>query len=187
MVLVDGDTGIAMSTATRITVTFTIVHNTGLFLQIVAKQRVIIQHNNNNKPFDRYASPALRHVDRLVGNLMEWALVFLPLLWCLAVCDRLDTVAVRASWMHYVGLSIFAARSNMHGEIGISRNNRISVPVNNELRKAQIRLGARRFERNLSLKAHGDKDGEDGVDSGGNDDTARGRSWRRSNRSCKDE
>mmetsp|Transcript_16105 Transcript_16105/g.32422 ORF Transcript_16105/g.32422 Transcript_16105/m.32422 type:complete len:143 (-) Transcript_16105:356-784(-) len=108
--------------ATRITVAFAIVYSTALFLQIVTKQRVIIQHKNSNKPFDRYTSPSLRHVDRLVGNMIEWALVFLPLLWCLAVCDRLDTVAVRSSWMYVFCRAVYVILVMVHGVASSGRN-----------------------------------------------------------------
>ena len=103
----DGNKDTAIAQATRITVAFTAVYSSALFLQVVTKQRTIIQHKQAKKQFDRYNSPALLHVDRLVANMMEWAFIFLPLLWSLAVTDRLDDGAARASWFYVMTRALY--------------------------------------------------------------------------------
>ena len=89
--------------AARITIAFVVVYGTALLLQIITKQRLILEHKRLGKPFNRYTSEKMHSSDRMLANLQEWGFAFLPLLLTLAATDRMSGSVVAVSWI-YVGL-----------------------------------------------------------------------------------
>ena len=76
--------------AARVTVAFISVYIVSLLYLIYCKKRLLRKARLKGEPLNRYGHPELHNADRLVANLLEWSLIFLGPLWCLAVTDRLD-------------------------------------------------------------------------------------------------
>ena len=107
------------------TAAFTIVYMTALLFQVFTKQYLIQQAKKNNTRFDRYTSVAMRSPDRLVANLIEWSFVFLPLLWTLAMTDKLSSessVVVMAAWTYVALRALYVVLVARHGVSDTGRN-----------------------------------------------------------------
>jgi hypothetical protein len=96
--------------AAQITLGYVLVYSAALLYQTVCKSRLIERYRALDKPLNRYEAVEMRSPDRLVANMMEWGLGFLPLLWVLGVADRLGDSVKYVAWTYvalralYVGL-----------------------------------------------------------------------------------
>ena len=116
------DVNKSMIRASQISISIAAVHGMAMFVQLVRKMRLIRKHG---KSFDRYNSLDMHSIDRMVANLIEWSIIFLPLVWSLGVTGNLDDTATRTS-MTYVGLRGFYVA--LVSTFGVRRNG-INVPL----------------------------------------------------------
>ena len=89
--------------AAQLTVTFSSLHGF-TFLYVVYKKRQLgTKAKREGTKFDRYNSPDMLVADRLNANLLEWAPIFLGLLWSLAATNNYSATSHKAAWT-YVAL-----------------------------------------------------------------------------------
>ena len=91
-----------MLAAARITIAYTTLYSLTMLNQVVQKKRLLQKYG---KKFDRYSSAEMRDADRLTGNFLEWNLIFLGPLWCLAAMGSLSDASIVMAWT-YVGLRV---------------------------------------------------------------------------------
>lgn len=122
------DNGDQLVTAARVSIAFLCLYALTFAIVLVAKIRGIVQAKSAGKAFDRYTSNDMHTADRLNANFLEWAPMFLTILWSLAATSNLSPGCVTAAWL-YVTLRAFyialvfifgIAKDGMHQQLFIS-------------------------------------------------------------------
>lgn len=109
--------------AAKLTVAFILLYELTFVHILVYKKRLLRQHQQQKKPFDRYQSPQMQTADRLQANFLEWAPIFLGLLWSLATTSNLSSHTVVAAWTYLALrlLYIFLVLKNGVASNGMNR------------------------------------------------------------------
>ena len=94
-----------LTQAAKMTVAFVLLYELTFFNVLRSKRRLLKEHQTQKKVFDRYKSPQMQTADRLQANFLEWAPIFLGLLWSLAATSNFSKNSVIAAWT-YLGLRL---------------------------------------------------------------------------------
>ena len=101
--------------AAKLTVVFVLLYALTMVNIVVAKKRLLRQHQQEKKVFDRYQSPQMQTADRLQGNFLEWAPIFLGLLWSLAATSNLSKASLVAAWLYLALRLLYVVLILKHG------------------------------------------------------------------------